>query len=88
MGLLKKLIYMYASGKMLRLTITHLFMCKIRYQNLYVFAGERNLSRDDSRKKEKIYKQNGLPSQGIRIQPWNILILSAVNIIDCSYSYL
>lgn len=83
--LLKKLIYMSASGKMLRLTITHL--C-VRYQSLYIFAGERNLSGDDSRKKEKIYKQNGLSSQGIRIQPWIILILSAINIIDCSYSYL
>lgn len=61
--LLKKLIYVSGSRKMFKLTITHLFMCGIRYQSLYVFAGERNLSGDDSRKKEKIKSRINSPNR-------------------------
>lgn len=32
---------------MLKLTITLLFMCEIRYQCLCIFSGERNLSGEE-----------------------------------------
>lgn len=73
---------------MCKLTNIRLFICEIRYQCLYIFAGERDIAGDDSRKRENIYKQNGLPLWGVRIQPWIILILPAVNIINYSYCYL
>lgn len=63
MCLLKKLIYVSGSRKMFKLTITHLFTCGIRYQSFYIFAGERNLSGDDSRKKEKIKSRMNSPTR-------------------------